>query len=206
MLTPPEPGLQHFLSEGQIQLTQVLKPQQGAGPSPPPCSHALRLAVPCPIAHPHHWGRRASPPTAMLTGSVLPCCSGRRQGQLSLAHALWTALASATVRSGPALHSPSISTWSQEAAQTSEICMDLSGNMDHRHRHRPLLLQGTDSDIALGGSSTAWNITMTSSGSAGYSRYEAVSLHPHVSRPLLFIETMLHMWCGSWWGPLHSKS
>jgi hypothetical protein len=43
---------------------------------------------------------------------------------------------------GPTLHSPSISKWSQAAAQTRDIRMIYSGNMLHGQWHRPLLLHG----------------------------------------------------------------
>lgn len=77
--------------------------------------------------------------------------------------------------------------------------MDFRGNLGHRHGHRPLLLQGTDSDMALRGSSTAWDITMTSSGNTGYSHYKADSLHLPVSSSISphSTYTMLHIW----WGP-----
>lgn len=53
--------------------------------------------------------------------------------------------------------------------------------------------------MALGGSSTTWDITGTSSDSAGYSHYKAISLHPHVSSSTSphRTQTMLHMWYGA---------
>jgi hypothetical protein len=162
-------ALQHCPGEGQGQLTlaHTTQPYTTRFSSTVPSRQVL-------VHSPQCCSQQAAGPT------LPPSKGSKRQGQggegsissapsqLLHVHTLRTSSPVLPRRGvGSVLLSPWISTWPQTTAQTRDVRV-ASGNLSHRHQHRPCCCRATHPDMALS-SSPGQDFTMASGGSAGYS-------------------------------------
>lgn len=122
--------------------------------------------------HPCHLTAELSHTHALGAGSPTPCHQGRLYcaGQMrcracspECCHR-WEV---GPVRSGASSEDPWTSVWSQAAAQTRDIHMAFSSNMNHGYQYRFLLLHPWPWTQTWP-SAAAWDFTMASGGRPGY--------------------------------------
>lgn len=128
--------LQQFINEVDVEVGQPKALTLGMGliaelVSPPALQHPPQLTYPMVVeCSPALMPRRRAEP------ALLSAAAGERWDHLSR---------TLQPMRGRACFAQLLDIkWSQAATQTREVCMAFSGNMSHRHWHRPLQLHGSE--------------------------------------------------------------